>query len=491
MKLSSENAATGYLSSTYPNSRSGHSSRILMSIPTGFQVRQFVHSGVLKMLIKKGFEILIVSPNRSGEGFAAELPNGVEVFAFDFAHGPLIRRYLAARQHLLVNGPATVTLREKMTGLWRRLPSAALLAQVGTPLLNFFPGLRTQALCWERLILRHKALDMLLSTKSIDALVLGTPGYFAQDAILMHAAVSRGIPVVAAVMSWDNLSSKGLINPVPDRLLVWSEYMQCEAMDLQGIPRHRIVETGSPVHDAFANSDRFGSRADNLRQLGLDPERRLIFYGTNHGGFFPNEFEVVQRVAQWVEQDALGTPCQLLVRLHPQAVAGPFAVATDPYRTLASERVKVEFPPVRDSSLLWDLPKNDLEHLVRLLRDADVVINTGSTLAIDAAILDRPVVCIAYDPAGVLPIDSYYKFTHMANVIRAGAARLATSPEDLRQKIAAYLNHPNLDREGRRRIVEQQFGRVDGCSAERTAEAIVNTIQSKSKHGCTPTSLSG
>src|SRR5262249_31644442 len=148
-----------------------------------------------------------------------------------------------------------------------------------------------------------------------------------------------------------------------------------------------------------------------------------------------------------------------------------------PYRSLASERVKVEFPPIRDSNLPWDLPKSDHEHLVRLLRDADIVINTASTLSIDAAIFDRPVICIAYDPAGDLPygksVPRYYDQTHMSHVVRAKAAQLAISPADLRQKIITYLQRPDLDSEGRRQIVEQQFGRIDGGSAARLVDQIV------------------
>jgi hypothetical protein len=256
--------------------------------------------------------------------------------------------------------------------------------------------------------------------------------------------------------------------------------MRREAMTLHEIPDERIVETGAPLYDIFANALRFGSRAKNLRQLGLDPSRRLIFYGTNHSGFFPDEHEVVKRVAQWVEDDSLGIPCQLWVRLHPQAVSGPWKVLADPYRQLASERVKIEFPPVRDSNLLWDLPPDDIEHLVRLLRDADVVINTASTLSIDAAILDRPVVAIAYDPCGNLPyhqsVRRYYDYTHMMHVVRAGAVQVAKSPEDLRAKIISYLLHPEQDRDGRRRIVEQQFGRVDGGAAGRVAEQVLSII---------------
>ena len=466
---------------TKPSSTHGH--RILISIPNGFQLRQVVHSGIVDLLRDKGCRIAIVSPNRRGEGFTAELAPDVDIYPFELSVGPFRRRYLAARQHLLLDCIPTETLRQKMIDLWPRLPSAALFAQMGNRLLRLFPWLRERALRWERFILRDAALDKILASNPVDLIFLGTPGYVPQDALLMHAGAYCQIPVVAAVASWDNLSSKGLINPQPNCLLVWSDHMRREAIKLQGMPAERIVETGSTVHQAFADPDRFGSRQENFRHLGLDPERQLIFYGTNHGGFFPDEVEVVRRVAEWVENDALGKPCQLWVRLHPQAVTGPFQVPTDAYSTLASERVKVEFPPVHESSMLWDLPKDDLDHLVRLLRDADIVINTGSTLSIDAAILDRPVISIAYDPAGNLPYEQsirrYYDLTHMSTVVTAGATQLATSAEDLRQNIVRYLDHPELDRDGRRRIVEQQLGRVDSRSTERVVEAILKTLHTK------------
>lgn len=468
--------------------------RILISIPSGFQLRQFVHSRVVDLFIESGVEVLLLSPNPQDEEIAASYPqDAVKVLPLEFKFGPLRRRYWAARQHLLIDRPMTDTLRQKKADLRRRFYWMAPSVHVCNRLLRLLPRLRQRVLVWERFILRENVIDKILSTQPVDAVLMGSPGYFEQDAMLLHAAVQRGIPVTAAILSWDNLSSKGLINPQPDRLLVWSNHMRQEAIELQGIAPERIVETGTTVHDAFANAHRFGSRADNLKRLGLDPARRLIFYGTNHGGSFSNEIEVVQRVADWVEKDELGSS-QLWVRLHPQAVTGVYEIAADAYRKLASKRVIVEFPPVRVTNMPWQLPKSDLEHLVSLLRDADVVINTGS-LSIDAAILDRPVICIAYDPCGSLPYDQsvrrYYNYTHMSHLVKAKAVQLASSPDDLRRKIIAYLNQPDLDREGRRFIVEQQFGRVDGCSAKRTVEAILETMRSETKRGCMLASVNG
>jgi hypothetical protein len=73
-----------------------HRSRILLSLPTGFQLRQFVHSGVLDLLVKQGFRVLILSPNKAGEGFTARLPrNGVEIQTVDLLRSPQLSNHEA------------------------------------------------------------------------------------------------------------------------------------------------------------------------------------------------------------------------------------------------------------------------------------------------------------------------------------------------------------------------------------------------------------
>src|SRR5918992_3724680 len=56
--------------------------KVLISIPTGFQLRQFVHSGVLDLILGQGCSAVIVSPNSPGEGFTSQLEQkNVEVAA--------------------------------------------------------------------------------------------------------------------------------------------------------------------------------------------------------------------------------------------------------------------------------------------------------------------------------------------------------------------------------------------------------------------------
>ena len=58
----------------------------------------------------------------------------------------------------------------------------------------------------------------------------------------LRAAQALGLRTAVCVKSWDNLSSKSLIRPVPDRVFVWNEIQRKEATTLHSIPADRVVQ---------------------------------------------------------------------------------------------------------------------------------------------------------------------------------------------------------------------------------------------------------
>jgi CDP-glycerol glycerophosphotransferase (TagB/SpsB family) len=130
--------------------------------------------------------------------------------------------------------------------------------------------------------------------------------------------------------------------------------------------------------------------------------------------------------------------------------------------------------------LAVDITAESQQHLAETMRHSDVVVNVASTIAIEAAIFDTPVVNIAFD--GERPSEwaksarRYYRFTHYVNITRHDAVRVAESPEQLIAFIGAYLDDPSLDRQGRRRVVEEQCQFLDGRSAERSATFVSDEL---------------
>jgi CDP-glycerol glycerophosphotransferase (TagB/SpsB family) len=114
------------------------------------------------------------------------------------------------------------------------------------------------------------------------------------------------------------------------------------------------------------------------------------------------------------------------------------------------------------------------------MKHSDVVINLASTVTIDAAVFDTPVINIAYNPA--LPAsawnyaEKWYSSTHYSNIVKAGGIRIAHSEAELIHHIQDYLHNPSRDKDGRRRLVEEQCYRIDGKASERIVDAIQEVV---------------
>jgi hypothetical protein len=111
---------------------------------------------------------------------------------------------------------------------------------------------------------------------------------------------------------------------------------------------------------------------------------------------------------------------------------------------------------------------------VNALVHAAVVVNMSSTLTVDAAILDRPVICVAYDAVADPQIPEgrawiYAHSPHYGPLVRTGGVRLIRNAAECVLAVEAYLRDPGLDRLGRRRIAAMVAGSADGGAGERLA----------------------
>ena len=89
--------------------------------------------------------------------------------------------------------------------------------------------------------------------------------------------------------------------------------------------------------------------------------------------------------------------------------------------------------------LAIDITEDNQRHLANTMYHSDVVVNVASTLAIEAAIFDTPVVNVSFD--GETPSEwvrsarRYYRFTHYVNITRHDAVRVAETPAQLVEQL--------------------------------------------------------
>lgn len=346
-------------------------------------------------------------------------------------------------------------------------------------LLRWVPG-SEPALVWlQHHLTRARDVEKFLDTLKADAVVLGSGAVKFPDVPVARYARLRRLPTFGIIHSWDNLAIKGPTHKC-DRIGVWNRHMVEQAQTLFGYRPDQIVVTGPGHFDIYKQAKNPISREQFFAQAGLDPNRRLITYTTMPPMSLNFSAHFVHQLAEWIQSDALAYPCQLLVRLHPQ---------DDPTLYSGCEslpHVHIERPgrfrdqvSWRQAIYFYDPSEADVEHLRDTLYHSDVVVNLASTITLEAAALDRPIVNLAYNPPGTnwpVSVADYYRLTHYRPVTESGAVRLARSPEDLRDAINEALCRPELRREERRRLYAEMVTFTDGLCALRLAEAILDFL---------------
>jgi hypothetical protein len=456
---------------------------IFLNITHGFQARMLLRSEIARTLLARGARLVVCSPNSGEEYFQRELNHPqITLVPMPQRISRWEARLAAIRQTVLMNPALGQTLNYKREALRLQRPLRYWAGRMLNPIFGRAPWLRRAYMGCEAACFRGREYDALLAEHRPHLVVTGTPGYHAQDVHLLRAARRHGIPSATVMLSWDNLTSKGYMNAMPDHLLVWSELMADEAATYHDYPRERIRCVGAAQFDQyFQQRKQVEDRNGFCRRHELDSRSALIVYGTINPAICPHEIEIVRMLADLVTGDALARPAQLWVRLHPQAVRGVFRQDVEPYFALAGPGVRIEAPPVQSEALAWDLPCADQQHLAELLCAADVAITTSSTLSIDAACVDTPIVNVFFD--GLRKVDAplstrrFMNYTHYAKLLQTGGIAATRDFDEFVLAVNRYLGEPASDRQGRQAIVSQQLGSLDGLAGRRTAEALLEIVQ--------------
>lgn len=293
------------------------------------------------------------------------------------------------------------------------------------------------------------------------------------------AARNLGIPTATFIFSWDNLTSKGRIAAPFDHFLVWSELMRSELLQYYpDVTPDRVHVVGTPQFDPYDDPTLLLTRADFCAQLGADPSRPFICYSGGDHGNCPEDPNHVRVLMSLIRSGAIAGRPQVVLRPSPVDDGTRYADVRRDYPEL------IYAPPnwIHAEPGNWAKvfpPASDIQMLANLTHHADLNVNFGSTMSLDFALHDTPVVNPTFDVRtppvfGMSLYEFCRQFEHYRPVEDLGAARFARSEAQFAQYINAYLQDPSLDRDGRRRLVEMQVGRSFEGSIQRIVQVLAS-----------------
>jgi hypothetical protein len=290
---------------------------------------------------------------------------------------------------------------------------------------------------FNRLAPADGAIKTWLKESAYDAVVASpTNMRFSEYTDFIKAAKNLGIATIIQVLSWDNLTTKGLLHEVPDLTLAWNETQLKEAVEIHEIPSEQIVVTGSPFLDKWFKPDR--PRIDDrefYQRMGLSLGEDYVLYLGSSKNIARDESWLVESLAKAFRDsdDERLRNLTVLVR--------PHGANQEIYEHLDSPNIKLKLreeqvPDSPDSFAEFDAT----------LRHSVCVAGLNTTGMVDAIVSDRPVVALLVDEYANTNAS---RAVHFKYIIDAEVYEVAHTTEEAARIVGQILGGADEKREYR------------------------------------------
>jgi hypothetical protein len=274
------------------------------------------------------------------------------------------------------------------------------------------PGLRQVLIArWLRPLGRHEELHALLDELRPDIVICPSAGTDALVVDAIRSARELRIRTLVLVNGWDNVASKTGFSTHPDYMAVWGEQSVDHAVRYHSMRRSHVSPIGVPTFRHHFAFDRERMPAPYPFPYVLFPGCALPF----------DELTALHALDDAVEQ--IGEPgLKVVYRPHPwrQARSCPDVFRDEDFRNvLLDQQVREAY--LRSAGLDHTMGPDEflpsLDYYPALIGHARSVVCPLSTMTVEAAIVERPVVVLAYDDGvHLVPPSEVAKFDHFQGI---------------------------------------------------------------------------
>lgn len=257
--------------------------------------------------------------------------------------------------------------------------------------------------------------------------------------IAMLAAHDLGIKTVVAIFSWDNLP-KGRLPMRASQYLVWSKYMEEELLKyFPDVRKEDIAVVGTPQFDFYSKKSLIKSREDFSRENGLDPAKRWICFSGDDSLTSPFDPKYLNDLGEALQDEE---DIQVLFRPVPVEGFERYQAVLDKFpfiKTLVPKWKRGDF-----WNKFFPYPE-DIAMLVNLAYHTDVVLNVGSTMALDFSQFDKPGIFVNYEvvPDSTWSIHRVYQFQHFRTFADLDAVGWINAKEEILPMVKKAIEAPS------------------------------------------------
>jgi hypothetical protein len=302
-------------------------------------------------------------------------------------------------------------------------------------------------------------------------------------------AKRNGVKVCCVMGSWDYAVGLGMPGFEPDFISAWNKDMKADLITLNDINEKKIKINGIPHWDSRYNVKEIMEKNDFFEKLKLNPQKKIILNATHPPSRFPWGPQFIEKMALAINEGIL-KESQILVRIHPTHYHQHeghtrFEEILSKYEYLSEKYANIilNIPNTQGTRSDYEFGLEENIMMNSLLKYSDVMVTMFSTMQIEAAIFDLPVVNYAlreiadtnYEETRLDP-QSVMKMPHVKRILQTGGVKTALTFEELYSHLNDYLDNPSLDSR-ERKIIEKNFvGEYKGIGSKQTSDYILSLI---------------
>lgn len=448
--------------------------KIMLLLPTGMTIRNFLNTDIVKNIIEKSSHEIICcvnNPDKYRSYFKHERIQYINFYEKKIYSFSNLLMMILRRRFYAINENKTLFILKK-NPFTKNYFKARVLSFLSHPfpksknIYNFLRFLQ-KAINFSTIEIKtqfelHKP-DLIFSTHLVARHEYG---------YLMEAK-KRNIPTIGMVKSFDNLTGKGFIPYKTDYAIVWNDILKEELISIYKYDESKIIITGVPQFDSYKKSPII-SKDKFFKKYNLKKNKKTILFATNSQFISPDDVKYVEFLAsKLIELNA-----QMIVRIHPTDHIGR-------YKGIQYKNVCFQNPGAEDGDGSNErvAAREFLEDLSDTLYFSDVTINTASTMSLDAIVHDKPVINIAFDIVKkpyFKSVERYYEFDHYQPIIESNATSIAKNKVELYEYLETYLNNSVHLKVERQNLRNHMLAGQKGDASKKVAETILQILnQSK------------
>ncbi len=435
--------------------------KILILVPDGVGIRNYLYSDLISELRKSGAEICLyhkVSKSAIKEIERVHEINIENIEISDLKEGFYLRLLRESTAYARLIYFKNVLKNKTILDFWGKKPKSFQLKVfyfLCKTLGAFFSGNYNRLRKYE-----EKYEDKIRETSAYKKAINGLKELQPDFIINLHQRAPITTPIILAaqelkiinstvIFSWDNIP-KGRLICRPDLYFVWSELMKQQLCLLyKEILPESVYIVGSPQFEFYKKKELQLTKEDFFKKFNLDIHKKTICFSGDDRLTSPHDQDFLADLCFSLDKFPVNERPQILFRRCPVDFSNRYNHILEKYKDdviIINPDWRVENPSQESNFTMIYPLYNDISLLVNTCLHSDVVVNLGSTMAHDFTIYNKPCLYVNYNPKNDKnwSVETLYQFEHFKSMGNLDAVGWINNPSEYYPLLKKAINTPDL-----------------------------------------------